>query len=217
MNDQRVPRRVVVASHGMGDTAATWDAVVSALGPDVDVRRWTLRGHGNRPWDGPGDYSVDAAAADLADEVAHAVTASGRPIVLLGHSLGGYLSLIHALRRPQDVAAIVLVATGPGFRKPAARSAWNDYALEVGRRAGFPDAVAAVATQHDSFVMDRLADLVAVPLTHLVGERDTRFHAGAAYIHRVLPASRLIEVPTAGHHPQRSHATIVADAIAGHL
>lgn len=197
----------------MGDTAATWDAVVPGLASVADVRPWTLRGHGDRPWHGPGDYLVADASADLTTEVDAAVAASGMPVVLLGHSLGGYLSLIHALRRPDQVAGLVLVATGPGFRSAERREQWNQYALSVGERAGFPRAVAAVAMQHDSFVMDHLADLGDTPLVHLVGERDVRFHAGAAHISATLPHSSLIEVPGAGHHPQRTHPDAVTMAV----
>jgi pimeloyl-ACP methyl ester carboxylesterase len=67
--------------------------------------------------------------------------------------------------------------------------------------------------QHDSFVMDHLSDLADVSLTHLVGERDVRFHAGAAHIHATLPHSTLVEVPGAGHHPQRSHPDAVTMAV----
>jgi len=35
----------------------------------------------------------------------------GRPIVLLGHSIGGQISSIHAGQRPDDVAALVLLTT----------------------------------------------------------------------------------------------------------
>jgi pimeloyl-ACP methyl ester carboxylesterase len=211
--DTSVPRRIVVASHGMGDTAATWDAVVPGLTPLAEVRRWSLCGHGDQPWDGQGDYLVDDASADLTTEVDAAVATSGMPVVLLGHSLGGYLSLIHALRHPDKVAGLVLVATGPGFRSAERRTQWNEYALSVGERAGFPRAIAAVAMQQDSFVMDHLADLAGVPLVHLVGEHDTRFHAGAAHISAALPHSSLIEVPGAGHHPQRTHPDAVTMAV----
>ena len=197
----------------MGDTAATWDAVVPGLSAWADVRRWSLRGHGDRAWDGPGDYLVADASADLAAEVSAAVATADMPVVLLGHSLGGYLSLIHALRRRDQVAGLVLVATGPGFRSAERREQWNEYALSVGERAGYPRSVAAVAVQHDSFVMDHLSELADLPIAHLVGERDTRFHAGAAHISATLPHSSLIEVPGAGHHPQRTHPDAVTMAV----
>ena len=38
------------------------------------------------------------------------------PAVLVGHSLGGYLSLAHAATRPGVARGIVVLNTGPGFR-----------------------------------------------------------------------------------------------------
>ncbi len=136
--DTRVPRRVVVASHGMGDTAATWDAVVPGLSSAADVRCWLLRGHGDRPWDGPGDYLVDAASADLAAEVEAATTSSGSPVVLLGHSLGGYLSLITRCADPTRWPVWSSWPPVPVSAAPNGGRSWNDYALSVGERAGFP-------------------------------------------------------------------------------
>src|SRR3546814_5565266 len=46
-----------------------------------------------------------------------AIEAAGPgPAVLVGHSLGGYLSLCRTVLEPTGVAGLVLIATGPGFR-----------------------------------------------------------------------------------------------------
>ena len=53
--------------------------------------------------------------------------------VLLGHSLGGYLSLELAIAHPERTAALVLVDTGPGYRNDAGRAGWNEMAERYAR------------------------------------------------------------------------------------
>ena len=54
--------------------------------------------------------------------------------VVLGHSLGGYLSLELAIAHPERTAALVLVDTGPGYRNDAARDGWNEMAERYAAR-----------------------------------------------------------------------------------
>ena len=51
----------------------------------------------------------------------------------------------------------------------------------------------------------------------VVGERDIRFHAGAAFLGRAVPGSTVRHIAGAGHHPQRRHAEVVAGAITAHV
>ena len=92
--------------HGMGATGAVWRRVVDEL-----HRRWSgrvvvcdLPGHGAS---GPReDYSPPLVAADVAD----AVPRDG-PVVIVGHSFGGYLAVLLASNEHRlDVRAVV--ATG---------------------------------------------------------------------------------------------------------
>jgi predicted alpha/beta hydrolase len=55
--------------------------------------------------------------ADLVDDVAAVCTAlterrAGRPLLLIGHSLGGQIGLLHAANDPAGIAGVVLVAAG---------------------------------------------------------------------------------------------------------
>lgn len=59
----------------------------------------------------PGPYSIDL----LADDAASVLDARGiERADVYGHSMGGYVALTLALRRPELVRSLVLVGTGPG-------------------------------------------------------------------------------------------------------
>lgn len=201
--DARPP---IVLTHGFGDTSATWDSLVPLLAERHRVVRWDLRGHGRSS---PADrYHPDDGVADLR----RVVDAAGDPAVLVGHSLGGFLSLTVALRYPECVRALVLIASGPGYRDAAARQRWNDYVDGVASGTDTAPGAAGLCHQHDSWVIDHLAEL-RPPLLQILGERDERFRPGVDYVARVLPESRLIVVAGAGHFPHARYATEVAAAI----
>ena len=201
----------VVLSHGLGDDAETWAALVPRLATDHTVVTWDLRGHrhSEAPTDG---YSAEIAIADLSALVVEL----GEPVHLVGHSLGGYLSLAVSLRRPELVRSLTMISSGPGYRDPSAREEWNRYVERAVLRMPVPPAAAGLGRQEDSWVIDRVGDLQP-PLLVVVGERDMRFHAGADFLARAVPGSTLLRVAGAGHHPQQTHADEVAGAVLKHL
>jgi pimeloyl-ACP methyl ester carboxylesterase len=92
---------------------------------------WDYRGHGRSevPED-PGAYSMGQVVDDI-DRVLD-WAAPGRRAVLGGLSFGGLASLHFALAHPQRVRALLLFASGPGFKKPEAQAGWE---AQVGRIA----------------------------------------------------------------------------------
>jgi pimeloyl-ACP methyl ester carboxylesterase len=99
----------------------------------VRVILWDYRGHGRSeaPTD-PEAYSIEQVVDDLGRVLDWAAPA--QPAVLLGLSFGGLASLHFTLGQPERVRGLVLVASGPGFKKPEAQARWEQM---VERTASF--------------------------------------------------------------------------------
>src|SRR5512136_1363564 len=101
----------VLLLHGGGQTRHAWGGTMRALGAaGFLVINLDLRGHGCSDWAPDGDYSIDAYAQDLRSMV----DLIGRPVALVGASLGGLLSLLAAGEEPRiSCSALVLVDVVP--------------------------------------------------------------------------------------------------------
>ena len=184
----------IVATTGWANDRGVWTSMVDDLCVDHAVTTWDLRGHGASAAPPPGDYSRAHALGDLTA----VLDLTGRPAVLMGHSLGGFLSLAHAIDHPDDVAGLVLVATGPGFRKVEAREQWNESVRAAAAGMDLPPGVEEISMHYDSHVIDHLTE-VRVPVLILLGERDRRFAASAALFQRDLDVRGSVVVADMGH------------------
>jgi pimeloyl-ACP methyl ester carboxylesterase len=90
----------LVFTHGWGADRRDWLYAINALPPNLHVVVWDLPGLGesSRPRDD--DFSMEKLAADL-DRVVTSL--QGRPVILVGHSVGGILNLEYARRYPQKL------------------------------------------------------------------------------------------------------------------
>jgi pimeloyl-ACP methyl ester carboxylesterase len=200
----------IVFLHGMGSSSATWTNCMNLLAPTHRVVALDLLGHGGSPVpDDPADYTRDAALADI-DEL----LATLPPAVLVGHSLGGYLAMAHAATRPNVARGIVVLNTGPGFRDPEKREQWNERSRRNAHRFGVPVQAAELNLQHDSVVMNRLAE-ITVPTLVLAGDADRpEYTASGQYIERKMPNARVVVVEGGEHAMhEETHASQVAGII----
>ena len=203
----------IVFLHGLGVSSTSWDAQMKALEDRFTVVAWDLLGHGKSPIPSdPALYSREGALEDLAEILA---TLDEKPF-LVGHSLGGYLSLTYAALNPDKVRGMVLIATGPGFRDTEKREAWNARSRRNAHRFGVEPQVAGLNLQNDSLVMERLAEM-NIPTLALAGSADDASYSGAAkYLERKMPNARYLEIEGGEHlMHEESHATQIATAIAG--
>lgn len=93
----------LVLVHGSLSAASQWSRYTQLL-PDLDVVAVDLPGHGTRATE---RFTTDAAVATIADAVA---SADG-PVVVAGHSLGGYMAMVYAARNPGRLAGLALLGT----------------------------------------------------------------------------------------------------------
>jgi pimeloyl-ACP methyl ester carboxylesterase len=101
------PGPVIVLENGLAATGEYWEWIVDALAEHHTVVTYERAGYGPSTYSGTGEFTLDHAAADLADVVRH--VAGSRPVVLVGHSVGGYLALRAAERLGDQLAGIGLL------------------------------------------------------------------------------------------------------------
>jgi pimeloyl-ACP methyl ester carboxylesterase len=101
-------RPAMLCVHGGAASAHWFDYVAGAFSPDYHVRALDQRGHGDSSWVDPPAYAYADYAADLNRFVEKLDL---RDFVLVGHSMGGMVSLFYAARYPGRVKKLVVVDT----------------------------------------------------------------------------------------------------------
>ncbi len=205
--DDRGQGASIVFTHGFTDHLGSWAAMIDDLSADHRCLSWSMRGHGASEVTPPGTYTREHALADMRTVTDRAEA----PYVLVGHSLGGYLSLAHTLRYPDEVRALVLVGAGPGFSKPEAMEQWNAMVDRSAAKNPLAEGVEVISKHFDSWVIDNLATITA-PTLVIVGEGDKQFMASASLFAKRLNVLNSVVVPDAGHsvHRQQPAAVVAA-------
>jgi pimeloyl-ACP methyl ester carboxylesterase len=216
----------ILLTHGFSATSAMFTDTARALAHEFRVVIWDLRGHGSS--DSPDDPSLYSPELVMGDMVALLDHLDIERAVMVGHSIGGFLTLQFAVTHPERVRALVLEDTGPGYRSDIARERWNTsvveaYATALSERglAGLPvgdelhgdahqgalgliHAARGILVQREARILEALPT-ITVPTLVIVGENDTAFVPGSRYMAEKIPDSRFIEIPGGGHAPNLSH------------
>ncbi len=210
----------LLLTHGYSSTSAMWQGQIEALSKHHRLVLWDMRGHGRS------DYPVDPAsyseALTVADMAALLDAEGADSAIVGGLSLGGYMSLAFYRAHPERVRALLIIDTGPGFKKDDARDAWNRRAHDTGDRfereglavlksasrersevshrdaSGLAHAARGMLTQRDARVIELLPN-IKVPALVVVGADDTPFLAASDYMAAKIPGAEKVVIPAAGH------------------
>ena len=107
--------------HGGRDQKRSWDRVAAQLSQSYRVFAHDLRGHGESDWVSDGDYGVMDHVFDLASFTDHI---GAERFTLIGHSLGGNITLRYAGLFPDRIEKLVaLEGLGPSPKMLAERQA----------------------------------------------------------------------------------------------
>jgi len=111
------PKAVVALAHGLGEHSGRYRNVVDWLVPrGYAIYALDHRGHGRS---GGRRGHLDRFS-DYLDDLQQCIGLAaeqepGRPLFLLGHSLGGIIALAYAIERPQGLRGVI--ASSPGLRR----------------------------------------------------------------------------------------------------
>ena len=92
--------------HGGKDHARNWDCVARELRSEFHVIAPDLRGHGDSAWATGGSYAISEFVFDIIQLVDALHLA---PLTIIGHSLGGAISLHYTGLYPQNVRKLVAI------------------------------------------------------------------------------------------------------------
>jgi pimeloyl-ACP methyl ester carboxylesterase len=210
----------LILTHGYSSTSEMWKGQIEALSKHHKLILWDMRGHGRSDY--PEDPNAYGEALTVADIAALLDEAGANSAIVGGLSLGGYMSLAFYRAHQKRVRALLIIDTGPGFKKDDARQAWNKRAFDTADRferdglavlksasrersavnhrdaAGLAHAARGMLTQRDAGVIEVLPE-IKVPSLIVVGADDTPFMAASDYMAAKIPGAKKVVIPSAGH------------------
>ena len=195
--------------HGLGQGPDSWNKVVDALGPDANTACPDLFGLCKGGLDYPNLYAALEGWMEPLPE----------PAVLCGLSLGAVLALDYAIRRPEKIAGLVLIA--PQYKMPRGLLRLQNIIFRLmperafaGAGMGKRDTIRLTTSMMELDFRQQLGR-VACPVLVLTGEKDAANRKAAGELAKRLPDATAREIPGAGHEVNIDAPGELAAAICG--
>ena len=205
--DPGLARGTLLFVHGFGGRAAHWKYQLAEFSADYRVIAPDLRGHHHSSQPAT-RYTVDEMVDDLAQVVA--CLNVPKPFVMVGHSFGGALVAAYAVRYPDDLERLVLIATACQFPLVwPARLAFRLPTVVLRPASRFVRrALSAPPHVLKAFYHNAMADWdgryvfpqVQKPTLVIMGHHDRVFpQANFAEVPRLLPNAECVDVGASAH------------------
>ncbi len=127
--DPGAARHTLIILHGHGEHCGRYQKFFSQLrGLDLSVALFDFRGHGRSEGAEVSVHCYDQYLHDVSNFVEFLKERFGipSPVYLLGHSAGGLMAILWALRNPESVRKLILSAPLLGIRAPRLMFALNN-------------------------------------------------------------------------------------------
>ena len=208
----------VLLTHGYSSSSHMWEGQVGPFSKKYKLITWDMRGHGHTDY--PADQKAYSEAETVADMAAILDAVGAKTAVIGGLSLGGYMSLAFHLAHPERTQALLIIDTGPGYKKDEAREGWNATSIKRAEKLeaeglpkgggaetrtaphrsadGLAKAARGMLAQRDARVIESLPN-IKVPSVVVVGADDTPFLAASDYMAAKIPGAQKVVIPEAGH------------------
>ncbi|MEJ0066348.1 MAG: alpha/beta fold hydrolase [Caulobacteraceae bacterium] len=122
----------VLLTHGYSSSSHMWEGQVGPFSRHYKLITWDMRGHGHTDY--PDDQKAYSEAETVADMAAILDAVGAKSAVIGGLSLGGYMSLAFHLAHPERTQALLIIDTGPGYKKDEPRAGWNATSIKRAER-----------------------------------------------------------------------------------
>lgn len=213
----------LILSHGFSSTLEMWRGQIDAFSKNFKLIIWSMRGHGQTDYpEDPSAYSEANTVSDIAALLDHIVPDKFQKAIVGGLSLGGYMSLAFYRTHPERVSKLLIIDTGPGFKKDSARDVWNRTAHNTARNfeenglrvlqeasperstvthrnaVGLAHAARGMLTQRDDTIIMSLPEVRVASLI-VVGSEDKPFLVASDYMTAKIPGAKKVVIQEAGH------------------
>ncbi|TFG28158.1 alpha/beta hydrolase [Candidatus Thorarchaeota archaeon] len=208
----------IILIHGSGGSSATWFMQLRGLSDEFQVVAIDLNGHGKSP-----DRSEQNTTESYLEDIEEIVRKYDRPVIG-GHSMGGMLAQLFALRFPDLIRGIILVGTGARLRvasfifdtidnnfeeyvEGASNFMFYEHAskelIEASKheiRKCKPAIIRRDFAACNGFDIMETVSEIAHPTLIIVGEQDIMTPVKySQYLHDNIPNSKMHVIPKAGH------------------
>jgi len=103
----------IIILHGLFGQSDNWTSIARKLGEHFTVYTLDLRNHGQSGHDNEMNY--DVMADDLLETIDHFGI---QKMHLIGHSMGGKVAMLFALKYPERLNKLIIADIGPRFYEP---------------------------------------------------------------------------------------------------